>query len=140
MDSPVLVVLDTNVLIAAGFNPKSNSARLVQAVRTGQIRMVWNEAIRREYRATIDRIPMLDWFAFQDMMTPDSRDDSADLSDAGLEPIVDPEDRKFAALARATGAILVTSDDHLLSVRDQLNLIIRTPAELIKSLGLAPPL
>jgi hypothetical protein len=36
------VVLDTNVLVAAGFNPRSASAK------QGQVRMVWNDATRRE--------------------------------------------------------------------------------------------
>jgi hypothetical protein len=34
------VVLDTNVFVAAGFNPRSASARIVEAVKRGQVRMV----------------------------------------------------------------------------------------------------
>jgi PIN domain len=42
------VVLDTNVFVAAGFNPGSHSARLVEAVRDGRLRMVWNDATHAE--------------------------------------------------------------------------------------------
>ena len=45
---PPAVVLDTNVFVAAGFNPRSASARIVDAVKHGQVRMVWNDATRRE--------------------------------------------------------------------------------------------
>ena len=41
------VVLDTNVLVAAGFNPRSASARIVNAVKQGKLHMLWNEATRR---------------------------------------------------------------------------------------------
>ena len=42
------VVLDTNVFVAAGFNPGSHSARLVEAVRDRRLRMIWDEATREE--------------------------------------------------------------------------------------------
>lgn len=35
------IVLDTNVFIAAGFNPASASAHLLAAVHNRQIRMIW---------------------------------------------------------------------------------------------------
>ena len=38
------VVLDTNVFIAAAFKPRSDSGRVVDAVRSGTLRLVWNEA------------------------------------------------------------------------------------------------
>jgi predicted nucleic acid-binding protein len=41
------VVLDTNVFVAAGFNPRNASTKIVEAVKLEQLRMVWNEATRR---------------------------------------------------------------------------------------------
>ena len=41
-------MLDTNVFVAAGFNPGSQSARLFEAVRDRRLRMVWNEATHAE--------------------------------------------------------------------------------------------
>ena len=56
MSSPP-VVLDTNVLVAAGFKPRSASATIVDAVKQGQVRMVWNDATRREIEHIIGKIP-----------------------------------------------------------------------------------
>jgi predicted nucleic acid-binding protein len=56
MPSPA-VVLDTNVFVAAGFNPRSASAKIVNAVKEGQVRMVWNDATRREIERIMHQIP-----------------------------------------------------------------------------------
>jgi predicted nucleic acid-binding protein len=61
MPSAEAVILDTNVFVAAGFNPTSNSARLVDGVRTGNLRMVWNEATREEIERILRMIPRLSW-------------------------------------------------------------------------------
>jgi predicted nucleic acid-binding protein len=42
------VVLDTNVFVGAGFNPRSHSALLLDAVRDGRLRMVWDDATHKE--------------------------------------------------------------------------------------------
>ncbi len=55
------VVLDTNVWVAAGFNPDSSAAQIIQAIRDGDLRLVWNEATRRETRQILTQIPPLDW-------------------------------------------------------------------------------
>jgi len=41
--------------------------------------------------------------------------------------IPDPDDRKFAALADATSAVLISNDEHLLGNRDRMNLTVLTP-------------
>ena len=47
--------------------------------------------------------------------------------------IEDPVDRKYAALASASDATLVTNDDHLLSKRGQLGFPVMTPGEFLRS-------
>ncbi len=42
------VVIDTNVFVAAGFNPRSASARILTGIREGRFRLIWNEPTRRE--------------------------------------------------------------------------------------------
>ena len=37
------VVIDTNVFVAAGFNPRSAAARILAAVREGRFQLIWNE-------------------------------------------------------------------------------------------------
>lgn len=49
--------------------------------------------------------------------------------------IEDPVDRKYAALASASDATLVTNDDHLLSKRGQLGMPVMTPREFLRSVA-----
>jgi predicted nucleic acid-binding protein len=64
------VVLDTNVFVAAGFNPSSHSACLVEAVRDGRLRMVWNNATRAEIEHVMRRIPRLSRTRIADLFAP----------------------------------------------------------------------
>jgi uncharacterized protein len=124
------VVLDTNVLVAASFNLSSSSARILQAIEDGQLEMMWNEATRREARKILDQIPPLSWDRIERLFKR-----SAEIK--GETPgsfllITDPDDRKFAALAAAAGATLITSDDHLLKVRSAIDLGVMSPKEFIE--------
>lgn len=115
------VVLDTNVFVAAGFNPHSHAAHVLQQVRDGDLRVVWHPRTRAETKRIIRQIPPLSWGQFEDIFTPEGRYDGP-LSLERYTAITDSDDRKFAALAAAMDAILVTNDRHLLSVRDKLPL------------------
>lgn len=107
------VVLDTNVFVAAGFQPKSASAAILAAVLRGDLQMVWNEATRRETEFILGKIPPLRNFDYKDCFRGENR--FTGPVDAGeFLSIPDPGDRKFAALAKAAGAILVSNDGHLL--------------------------
>jgi hypothetical protein len=64
------VILDTNILVAAGFKRGSAAARIVDAVRRGDCLMVWNDATRRENEAVLRRIPPLDWPEFRFFRIP----------------------------------------------------------------------
>ena len=46
------VVIDTNVFVAAGFNPQSASARILEGIREARFRLIWNEPTRRETETT----------------------------------------------------------------------------------------
>jgi predicted nucleic acid-binding protein len=124
-DAPPAVVLDTNVLVAAGFNAHSASAEIVRAVRKGALRMVWNAATRREIERIVAQIPPLRAYAVADLFR------AADEFTGPTHPqhfadIPDPDDRKFAALAHAAGAVLISSDEHLLG-RGRAGLTVLTP-------------
>ena len=110
------VVLDTNILIAAGFDPKSHAARIVRAIRAGRLRMVWCEETRRESERLLRKIPPLSWRAFADLFSEDARR-SGKIDPSAYAEIPDPADRVFAALAHAAGATLITQDKHLLANR-----------------------
>jgi predicted nucleic acid-binding protein len=122
------VVLDTNVFVAAGFNPRSTSARIVGEVRAGRLHMAWNERTRGEIEAVVRQIPPLSWEPFAELFRQEAQSD-ANLTLDQFTYVRDPADRKFAALARATGAVLVTADDHLLATRNQGDVEVRTPGE-----------
>src|SRR3954468_18645034 len=91
------VVLDTNVFVAAGFNPKSASARILAAVRAGRLRLIWNEPTRRETEMILRRIPRLDWEKVADLFQPEG-EFTGPVTPEAFAFITDPDDRKFAAL------------------------------------------
>jgi uncharacterized protein len=122
------VVLDTNVLVAAGFNPHSASAKLVHAVKHGELRMVWNDATRREIERILHQIPPLRANAVADLFRPADRFTGPTRAERFAE-IPDPDDRKFAALAHAAGATLISNDEHLLGHRNRMGLTVLTPSE-----------
>lgn len=122
------LVLDTNVFVAAGFRPYSQSGRLLDMVRAGMRDLAWDIPTREETRRVLERIPPLGWPAVAPLFA-----EGVEIADARSDPafalIPDPTDRKFAALALAAGAILISADRHLLSVRDELPVEVQTAAE-----------
>ena len=66
------VVIDTNAFVAAGFNSKSAAARLLEGVRQGRFRLIWNEPTRRETEIIVRRIPRLDWASIADLFQPEA--------------------------------------------------------------------
>ncbi|MEA2783126.1 MAG: uncharacterized protein QOK29_4670 [Rhodospirillaceae bacterium] len=124
------IVVDTNVFVAAGFNPKSASARILAAVRAGRLRLIWNEPTRRETEMILRRIPRLDWEKVADLFQPEGEFTGPVDPDA-FALITDPDDRKFAALSAAANRPLVTNDDHLLAHRNTIGVDILTPRAFV---------
>lgn len=122
------VVVDTNVFVGAGFSRGSASAAVVRAVREGRLRMPWTDATRGEVEAVLRRIPPLDWDAFSDLFREGDRVDPAP-EEEGLDWVTDDSDRKFAALARVAGAVLVSNDDDFLARRDEAGFVVERPGE-----------
>ena len=123
------VVLDTNVFVAAQFNPGSDAARILDAVRRSDLRMMWDPSTRRETRAVLERIPPLSWRKAEELFRADNRFTGKTDADQ-FRRIPDPQDRKFAALAHATGSILVSWDQHLLAEPHRIDVLVLTPSEL----------
>ncbi|HKK30870.1 MAG TPA: PIN domain-containing protein [Alphaproteobacteria bacterium] len=123
------VILDTNVFVAAGFNLKSASAKLLEEIEAGRLALIWNQATRRETQSVLDRIPPLGWRDVHCLFNPEfQHGDEGRLSAVSF--VEDPADRKFAALAVASGAPLVTMDEDLLTHRDRLDVL--TPGEFLE--------
>lgn len=127
------VVLDTNVFVAAGFHPDSDSAEIVSRIRARALEMVWNDATRRETLHILQKIPPLDGSTFDDLFDERHRYEGRIVL-SEYRHVDDADDRKFAALADAAGAALVTMDDDLLKVRDRGGARIVTPREFLRAL------
>jgi len=125
------VILDTNVFVAAGFNPRSASGRIVDAVKKGQLRMVWNDATRREIEQIMQQIPPPRARSVSNLFRPRDRYAAATYPER-FASIPDPDDRKFAALADATGAAVISNDDRLLRYRDRMDVTVLTSSAFWK--------
>jgi predicted nucleic acid-binding protein len=128
---PATVVLDTNVFVAAGFNPRSASAKIVEAMKQGRLQMVWTDATRREIERIMQQIPPLRAYAIAELFRPEDRFSGVTYPEQ-FAFIPDPDDRKFAALAHVAGASLVSSDEHLLAYRDRMDVTVLTPGAFWK--------
>jgi predicted nucleic acid-binding protein len=108
---PARVVLETNVFVAAGLNSGSYSAQLVEALRDGRLRMLWDDAKHAEIEHVMRQIPRLSWTRIADLFRSEDRFSGSTHPKAfGIVP--DPADRKFAALADAAQHTPVGRDVH----------------------------
>ena len=124
------VVIDTNVFVAAGFNLGSASARILDGIRGGRFRLVWNEPTRRETEMILRRIPRLDWGKVADLFRPEE-EFTGPINPDAFTLITDPDDRKFAALSAAARAPLVTSDKHVLAQSSAVGIDAVTPTAFL---------
>ncbi|MDB5161179.1 MAG: putative toxin-antitoxin system toxin component, family [Candidatus Saccharibacteria bacterium] len=125
------VILDTNVFIAAAFNPRSSSAKIIQAIRDGSLSLVWDESIKSEIKKMLTQIPHTSWGDFSSLFQEANKHNTKTSPDHFVA-IEDPDDRKFAALAKDTGATLVTNDVHLLGTKSQTGLDVISPNDFAK--------
>jgi putative PIN family toxin of toxin-antitoxin system len=123
------VVLDTNVLVAAAYNPDSASRRIVEACLKGERAAILSPALRREYDRILARAvrgrPYLArlWELLE----------KAEVVEPGETPRVvpdDPDDDKLVAVALAAGAVLVTNDAHLLAINGHNGLQVVRPTDV----------
>lgn len=130
MFTPCLVI-DTNIFVAAGFRSESASHRIISAVGDRDLQLVWNEATRAETMNVVDTIPPLDASRFAPLFADSGRYDGPTFPERFGE-VSDDTDRKFAALAAATGVCLVSNDDDLLGPRRRLPIAVLRPSEFLE--------
>ena len=123
-------MIDTNVFVAAGFNARSASARVLAGVRDGRLLLIWNKRTRSETEMILRRIPRLNWESFADLFRPDGEFTGPVYPDA-FTLITDPDDRKFAALSAAAKSPLVTNDSDILDQRNFIEIEVFTPSEFL---------
>lgn len=131
MQDTTAVVLDTNVFVAAGFKPESDSAKILQQIRDGSLRLVWNQETYRETQHILLKIPPLSWTSIANLFQEENHYRGPTYPESFLH-VPDPEDRKFAALAVQVGVVLISLDRHLLAGREQSPVPILTPSEFVQ--------
>ena len=107
-----LVVLDTNVIVSAGIKPGGAPAALVMDwALEGQLQVVTSPWIIHEYREVVRR-PKFQRYGFPPQWLEFLIDESLRLPNpvAWAEGGPDSKDLPFLALARASGAWLVTGN------------------------------
>jgi uncharacterized protein len=134
----VRAVVDVNVLISAALSARGPSAEVLRGARDGAFELVVSEVLIAEltralaYPKLRKRIPNEKAAAFVSWVT-----DHGTLAEdpAGPAPIrsPDPGDDYLLALAISRRAFLVTGDQDLLGLPDDLPII--TPAEFLTKLG-----
>lgn len=130
MGQQTSVVLDTNIFVAAGFRPNSDSARVLQRVRNGSLQLVWNQQTYQETRHILQKIPPLSWSSIAGLFHEENCYREVTHPE-NFDYVPDPDDRKFAALAAEAGVVLVSLDQHLLAGREQSPVPILTPSEFV---------
>ena len=126
------VVLDTNVLVAAAYNPQSASRRIVEACLHGKLTAVASQAVKSEYELILARAVRV-----QDYVQPLAElVDRAETVRPGKTPRVvadDPDDDKVVAAAVAGRADwILTSDRHLLALDPYCGIRIVSAGEFVE--------
>jgi putative PIN family toxin of toxin-antitoxin system len=133
----VRAVVDVNVLISGVLSARGSSAEILRASRDGNLELTVSEKLLAELKRTLTypklrkRIPPEKAAAFTNWI----RDHGTLAEDpAGPPPINsrDPNDDYLLALAINTRAYLVTGDQDLLVLSDDLPIL--TPAKLVGKL------
>src|SRR5260370_17464729 len=92
------VVIDTNVFVAALFNRKSASARILAGIREGRFRLIWNQPTRRETEMILRRIPRLDWKTVAELFRLEE-EFTGPVDPPAFTMIPPPDDLKFPPLS-----------------------------------------
>ena len=128
------IVIDTNVFVAAGFNPRSASASVLAAVRDGRFRLIWNQATRREIEMILRRIRRLDWEKVANLFQPEG-EFTGPVDPSAFVLVRDRDDRKFAALSAAAKGPLITNDNYLLADLSIIGIDALTPRAFLARAG-----
>jgi putative PIN family toxin of toxin-antitoxin system len=130
------VVLDTNVLVAGLLSAAGPPGWIVEAALAGEIELVFDAAMRQEYEEVLHRPELgLSRQRVDDLL--------AAIDDTGWEvaavppwpePLPDPDDEPFLAVAGATGSVLVTGNLRHFPRRLRRGVEVRSPRQLFDQL------
>lgn len=131
--SPLPVVMDANVFVAAQWNPGSASAGLLRLCERGSLRLCHSGSIRSEIDQTLRNTRAPEGFVAR---VHDLFASGTDVrSTTRIQAVEDdPDDNKYLECAVASGAALVTNDRHLLRLGRYENVEILRPAHMLRQL------
>ena len=122
------IIVDTNILVAAGYSETSSSRKIILAVLEEKLEMIVSEAILREYRFILPRALRRREFMPQIESAILKARPIVPSIYGGIVPL-DPDDTKFLEAAHSVGNVtVVTNDDHLLALRDSASVRIERPS------------
>ena len=126
------MVLDTNIFIAAYFNRKSASARIIDLCLENKLELIFSSRLRKEVRLILKNVRAEREFQ--------KRIQSLFMNASRIRPTQkiftvkeDPEDNKFLECALEGKAdYLITSDRHLLELGEFAQTKICKPTQFLK--------
>ena len=128
------IVIDTNVFVAAGFNPRSASARVLAAIRDERFHLIWSQSTRREIEMILRRIPRLNWEEVASLFQR-AGEFTGPVDPSTFVLVRDANDRKFAALSAAAKKPLITNDNYLLRNLSIIGIDALTPRAFLTRAG-----
>ena len=126
------LVVDTNVLVAGVLSPSGPPGWIVEAILSGEIEPAFNPAIRAEYEEVLRRRELSlkpeRVTALLDVLERFGLEVTAPL---WPEPLPDPDDAPFLAVAAAIGCPLVTGNLRHFPARARGPVTVLTPRQLL---------
>ncbi len=130
---PKRVVLDTNILIAAYFNPNSFSAKLLKLAARNKIDIYWSSSLYREAQTILRFIPPRDRKSILEKVFKSKNRVSRPPKVKVISE--DPEDDKILACAlKANADFVVSNDKHLLDLKEFKGIRILSPKKTYQML------
>ena len=132
------VVLDTNVLVSGLINPSGAPGRIVDLLRSGQLRSVVDDRILTEYHDVLRRTRFDRYFsdaAREDVLEYLSKNSLYISCSVVVSRLPDPGDVPFLEVALTEQVVLVTGNIKHFPQEHARNCIVLTPAEFIAEIG-----
>lgn len=136
-----LAVFDTNVIVSAGLSPDGAPAHLVMGwVLKGHVQLVTCPSVIAEYSEVAAR-PKFAHYKFPPAWMKELIEDSLQLPNPAPWPwkLPDPDDAIFLALAKTSGAWLVTGNLKHYPENRRGGVTVISPGEYLERLGAVPP-
>lgn len=132
MFKQIQVVLDTNLFVAAYFNPRSNSAEILNDCLDFRYHAIFTPAIIKEANHILTQIKVRQ--EFKDKVEKLIKKGKLIKNAPRVKMVsADPQDDKFLSCSAGGGAdYLITSDEHLLEIKKLRKTKIVKPSQFLR--------